>query len=395
MAGAVKLRPTLSRVEPGMTSIEQRAVYTRRSLHIAISLLALFFALTSAISGFAGEVPLRTAAPEFHAKTWFNSPPLTLAELRGKVVLIDFWEYTCINCIRTFPYLRRWNRLYAPAGLVIIAVHTPEFEFAKNPTNVGKAVKRFGFTFPVAVDSDYAIWNAFHNAAWPADYLIDKDGRIAYMHIGEGDYGDTELEIRKLLKEARPKLDFAAAKYAIPANANDSMDSAVCHRATPETYLGFSRAAAMANPGGEDQTQEVHYVAPADVPLDNFALDGDWQAGDEYVRHLRGSPQSKGAVELHYQAKAVYLVAGSDDGSPKPLYVFQDGKPLPHDAWGVDIRSGADGRPYITLAGKRMYYVVNNPAFGEHLLRLTTASPGVSLYSFTFGNNCETTFAHK
>ena len=374
---------------------KHRAACLSRAFPIALLAAALFFALISLPDGFGGEVPSRTVAPELHAKTWFNSPPLTLAQLRGKVVLIDFWEYTCINCIRTFPWLRRWNQLYQPDGLVIIAVHTPEFEFAKNPANVANAVKRFGFTFPVAIDSDYTIWNAFHNAAWPADYLIDKNGRIAYMHIGEGDYGDTELEIRKLLKEARPNLNFAAARYAIPAGANDNMDSAVCRRATPETYLGSARAAADANPGGEDQSQEVHYVAPADVPLDNFALDGDWQTGDEYVRHLRRGPQSKGTVELHYQAKAVYLVAGSDDGSPKPLYVMQDGKPLPRDAWGVDVRSGAGELPYIMLGGKRMYYVVNNPAFGEHLLKLTTESLGVSLYSFTFGNNCENTFAHK
>ncbi|HKV55997.1 MAG TPA: redoxin family protein [Candidatus Binataceae bacterium] len=358
--------------------------------------LAVSIALAAAVAVRAGEVPSRTPAPPISAKVWFNSAPLTAAQLHGKVVLIDFWEYTCINCIRTFPYLRRWNELYAPAGLLIIGVHTPEFEFAKNPANVANAVKRFGFTFPVAVDSDYTIWNAFHNVAWPADYLIDKDGRIAYMHLGEGDYGDTELEIRKLLKEANPKLDFAAAKYAIPGDANADMDASVCRRATPETYLGFARSGpSMANPGGEDQTQEVHYVAPADLPIDNFALDGDWRAGDEYVRHIRSSDRQQDALRLHYQAKAVYLVAGSDDRSPKQLYVMQDGKPLPREAWGVDVRAGSDGRPYIPLAGKRMYYVVNNPAFGEHTLALSTDASDVSLYSFTFGNNCENKFAHN
>jgi len=358
-------------------------------------LAAVFLLVALAGASECGEVSPRIPAPDFSAKLWFNSPPLSLAQLRGKVVLIDFWEYTCINCIRTFPYLRRWNELYGPAGLVIIGVHTPEFAFAKNPANVANAVKRFGFSFPVAVDDDEAIWNAFHNAAWPADYLIDKDGRIAYMHIGEGDYGDTELEIRRLLKEARPGLDFSGARFAIPADANADMDASVCRRATPETYLGFARANSLANPGGEDETQEVHYVAPAVVPIDDFALNGDWQAGDEFVRHLRSSPQAKDAVELHYQAKTVYLVAGSDDGSPKLLYVMQDGKPLPPGNRGVDVHGGPNGDAYITLAGKRMYYVVNNPDFGEHKLVLSTASPGVSLYSFTFGNNCENQFAHK
>jgi thiol-disulfide isomerase/thioredoxin len=343
----------------------------------------------------AGEPLSRTPAPDFSAKVWLNSKPLTPRELRGKVVLVDFWEYTCINCIRTFPYLRRWNQLYAPAGLVVIGVHTPEFEFAKNPKNVADAVKRFGFSFPVAVDSDYGIWNAFHNVAWPADYLIDKDGKIAYMHVGEGDYGDFEVEIRKLLKEATPKLDFADAKYAIPKDANDDMYGAVCRKPTPETYLGFARGQNIANPGGEDQTQEITYTAPGDVPVDDFALAGAWRAGAEYVHHNRGSDGFKDAVLLHYQAKAVYLVAGSDDGSPKPLYVAQDGKPLPKDAWGVDVKADVSGRPYVTLGGKRMYYVAENPGFGVHTLSLYATTPGVSLYSFTFGNDCENKFAHK
>jgi thiol-disulfide isomerase/thioredoxin len=375
--------------------MDKRLRAQRIVARVVLRLLAVLLMLSPPRSIYAAEVTPRVQAPDFDGKTWFNSSPLTLPALRGKVVLVDFWEYTCINCIRTFPYLRRWNELYSPAGLIIIGVHTPEFAFAKNPVNVANAVKRFGFSFPVVLDNDEAIWNAFHNAAWPADFLIDRDGRIAYMHIGEGDYGDTELEIRKLLKEARPGLDFSASRFTIPADANADMDATVCRRATPETYLGFARVSNIANPGGEDQTQEVHYIAPPVLPVDNFALDGDWKAGDEFVRHVRSSDQPKDAVELHYQAKSVYLVAGSDDGTPKTLYVMQDGKPLPPDSRGVDVKAGPDGSSYITLAGKRMYYVVNNPDFGDHALWLSTATPGVSLYSFTFGNNCENQFAHK
>jgi thiol-disulfide isomerase/thioredoxin len=366
----------------------------RRLLKIAPAILAiLVLGLSENIYG--DELTPRIPAPDFQGKTWFNSQPLRLAALHGKVVLIDFWEYTCINCIRTFPYLRRWNGLYGPAGLIIIGVHTPEFAFAKNPANVANAVKRFGFSFPVVLDNDETIWNAFHNAAWPADFLIDKDGRIAYMHIGEGDYGDTELAIRKALKEARPDLNFSDPRYAIPSDANADMDASVCRRATPETYLGFARTANLSNAGGEDQTQEVHYIAPQTVPIDNFALDGDWKAGDEFVRHVRSSAESKDRVELHYQAKSVYLVAGSDDGTPKRLYIMQDGKPLAPGNWGVDVQTDSKGASYIELGGKRMYYVVNNLQFGEHTLEVSTAAPGVSLYSFTFGNNCETKFAHK
>jgi len=378
-----------------MLHMRQRVVSQRIFARVLQPLLAVFMILLRPGGSYCDELSPRIPAPDFHASAWFNSPPLTIAQLRGKVVLVDFWEYTCINCIRTFPYLRRWNELYAPAGLTIIGVHTPEFAFAKNPANVANAIKRFGFSFPVALDNDEAIWNAFHNAAWPADFLIDKDGHIAYMHIGEGDYGDTELAIRKLLKEARPGLNFSTARFVIPADANADMNASVCRRATPETYLGFARSANLANPGGEDESQEVHYLAPPVVPIDNFALDGDWKAGDEFVRHVRSSAQPRDAVELHYQAKTVYLVAGSDDGSAKPLYVTQDGKPLHRETWGVDVHADTNGSSLITLGGKRMYYVVNNSEFGEHTLVLSTPSPGVSLYSFTFGNNCENKFAHK
>jgi thiol-disulfide isomerase/thioredoxin len=373
----------------------------RRSLRVSgnrsglLRIIIVLAALSICRAVFAGELVSRPPAPDLQSEVWFNSSPLSPAQLRGKVVLVDFWEYTCINCIRTFPYLRRWDELYRPTGLVIVGVHTPEFAFAKNPANVANAVKRFGFSFPVVLDNDEKIWNSFHNTAWPADFLIDKNGRIAYMHIGEGDYGETELAIRKLLQEARPNLDFSTPRYAIPADANSDMQASVCRRATPETYLGFARAANFANPGGEDETQEIHYLAPPAVPIDSFALDGDWQAGDEFVRHVRASAPANDALEVHYQAKAVYLVAGSDDGTLKPLYVTQEGKPLPRQNMGVDVQADRNGRSYVALGRKRMYYVVNNPEFGGHLLVLSTSLPGVSLYSFTFGNNCENTFAHK
>jgi hypothetical protein len=245
------------------------------------------------------------------------------------------------------------------------------------------------------MDNDEVIWKAFNNVAWPADYLIDQTGHLAYAHIGEGDYGETELAIRKLLKEARPQLELGSPRFAIPADANADMDAAVCRRATPETYLGFARSSNLANAGGEDESTEVHYVAPPTIPIDNFALDGDWKAGDEFVRHVRSSPQPRDLVELHYQAKAVYMVAGSDDGSAKQLYVAQDGRPLPQGSRGADVHGGPKGDSYITLGRKRMYYVVNNPEFGDHTLAVSTASSGVSLYSFTFGNNCENKFAHR
>jgi hypothetical protein len=280
-------------------------------------------------------------------------------------------------------------------GLVIVAVHTPEFAFAKNPKRVADAVRRFGFSFPVAIDSNYKIWNAFHNQVWPADYLINKNGEIAYAHFGEGEYGNIERRIQQLLKQANPRLNLNEPKYTIPKAENAELFGGVCRRATPETYLGFARGLNIANPGGEDRTHETTYEAPKDVPLDQFALNGRWLAAAQYVRHTVMAKPPGDSVELHYRAKSVYLVAGSDGSKSRRLYITQDGLPLPKDARGVDIRVGHGGRTYLELTGKRMYYVVSNPKFGRHTLRLFALEPGLSLYSFTFGNNCENKFAHR
>jgi len=359
-------------------------------------LLGGFLILASLASPLMGAWPelSRVPAPDFECKLWLNSRPLTLRELRGKVVLIDFWEYTCINCVRTFPYLRRWNELYGPLGLVVIGVHTPEFEFAKNPDRVADAVKRFKFTFPIAIDSDRRVWEAFYNNVWPAKYLIDKDGRIALSHLGEGDYADFERHIQDLLKEATPKLSFASPKFDIPADTHEA--GGVCRQSTPETYLGFERSDRLANPGGYKQLAENAYRDPGDLLSDGYALSGRWFAAPEFVRHVATTKDfGDDYLSLNYRAKAVYLVAGSDDGSVKPLYVTQDGKPLPKGSRGVDVKTDSAGRTYIALGGKRMYYVVNNPHFEQHTLRLSATVPDLSLYSFTFGNDCENPFDHS
>jgi thiol-disulfide isomerase/thioredoxin len=332
----------------------------------------------------------RPLAPDFNCDVWLNSAPLRPAKLRGKVMLIDFWEYTCINCIRTFPYVRRWNALYAPFGLVVIGVHTPEFAFGRETARVAEAVHRFGFTFPIAVDSDYKVWNAFHNEAWPAKYLIDKDGNIAFTHLGEGDYAEFERHIQELLAEANPALKFTDPKF------NPSQDSmgGGCESPTPETYLGFERGERLSSPGGYRRGR-ASYTAPSAVPIDGYALSGRWLATPEAVDHpIDATPGTSGtspgdSLVLHYRARSVYLVAGSDDGKAGSLYVMQDGRPLPKDARGVDVKTDSQGRTLVELAGKRMYYLIENTNFGEHMLSLNAAF-GLSLYSFTFGNNCET-----
>ncbi len=377
------MKSTISRVDTG------------RAMAIAIVMAGVVAMMIGAPRAVRAQIERVDApAPDFKCAVCLNSQPFRLSDLRGKVVLVDFWEYTCINCIRTFPAIKRWYALYHPLGLDVVAVHTPEFQFAHNPERVADAVKRFGLDFPVAVDSDYAIWNAFHNEAWPADYLIDAKGNVAYVHLGEGEYAEFEAKIQELLKQANPKLDFSTAKYRIPPDY--PMYGSDCLEPTQETYLGFARGDSIANPGGEDRTGETQYAAPADIPIDGFALKGGWLASEEYVRHTTADKAPGGdSLMLHYRAKSVYIVAGSDDGSMKHLYVTQDGKPLAAAARGVDIQTGADGQTYLPLTGKRMYYVVNNPEFGHHMLNFSTAEPDVSLYSFTFGNNCENKFAHK
>jgi thiol-disulfide isomerase/thioredoxin len=356
------------------------------------ALWALLLALSCPSWAAAQITEEHIQAPEISADVWINSPPLTLGELRGKVVLLDFWEYTCINCIRTFPYLWRWNRLYGPLGLVIIGVHTPEFAFARDPKNVADAVQRFGFKFPVAVDSDSRIWHAYHNDSWPAKYLIDKDGGLEYSYAGEGEYAEFERLIQQLLKQANPKLDFSAVRYQPAPEAPGS--GAVCRDATPETYLGFTHADGLANPEGYQQLTAASYKPVAALALDKFDVSGQWLAMPENVKHV-GTPSGSDDLRLHYRGKSVYLVAGSDDGRVVAVSVTQDGKPLAQNSWGANIKPGAGGTTYLPVAGKRMYYLASNPHFGEHVLDLEISQPGVSFYSFTFGDNCETAFDHR
>ncbi len=364
-----------------------------RTLRPTALILTLALAIVTAAPARSRADSTRTPAPDFSGKVWLNSGPLRLSDLRGKVVLVDFWEYTCINCIRTFPALRRWNSLYGPLGLVVIGVHTPEFAFAKDDGRVREAVKRFGLTFPIVVDSDYKIWDAFHNEAWPAKYLIDKDGNIAYVHLGEGQYVEFETQIQKLLTEANPHLDFTGPKFATPQEPPEPI--AGCEQETPETYLGFERGDHLVNAEGYHRRQHASYTAPAHIPPNGYALNGQWLASPESITHPDEAGGSDGSLTLVYEAKSVYLVAGSEDGTAKPIEVTQDGKPVAKNATGVDLKTDAEGRTSAALTGKRMYYLIDNPEFGRHTLKLTGAGAPFSLYSFTFGNNCENAFDHR
>ena len=294
-------------------------------------------------------LPVLGPAPDFTGVThWLNSGPLTLRQLRGKVVLIDFWTYTCINCLRTLPYVRAWDERYRDRGLVIVGVHTPEFGFEKGTANVRDSIARNHLRYPVAQDNDYGTWNAWGNQYWPAKYLVDTSGRVRYAHFGEGDYDKTEAAIRSLLPDR--DLGARAGRQAgeVPGDA------------TPETYLGVARAERWNPPlvpGTRDYPGATHALR-----TDQFALGGRWRLTDEAAEAVHD-----GTLQAHVRGKSVYLVLGSR-GGPRRVTVVVDGR----------------RERTITVRRQRLYTLLKRPRSGEHQLAVRFA-PGVSGYAFTFG----------
>jgi cytochrome c biogenesis protein CcdA/thiol-disulfide isomerase/thioredoxin len=313
------------------------------------------------------DLPILGKAPEF-AQTgqWFNSSPLKMSALRGHVVLIDFWTYTCINCLRTLPYLKAWDARYRAAGLTIVGVHTPEFGFEKRASNVQAAITRTGVRYPVVQDNEYGTWNAFGNNAWPAHYLLDAKGQVRYTHLGEGEYKETEAAIRTLLAEAgRDKLGAAARpKGAI---------TQIAAQATGETYLGSARAQGFSPVGPTDGTRDYHALRPSKVPQSVFSLGGRWTITPESAAAVRGA-----SITAHVVGRAVYLVLSSQ-GRPRKVHVLLDGRPISDADAGDDVRGGA-----VTVRRQRLYNLVKVNATEDHVLTLRL-DPGVTGYAFTFG----------
>lgn len=307
-----------------------------------------------------GELPKLGKAPELAGIVgWINTSPLTLKDLRGKVVLIDFWTYSCINCIRTLPYLIDWNKKYSPLGLTIIGVHTPEFEFEKDRKNVEMAVKKFGILYPVALDNNYATWNAYHNIYWPAHYLIDQEGFVRQVHFGEGKYGETENAIRNLLK--MPPLEIKEEVARI-------------RPITPETYLGSKRGNSFAmplNPG-----ESTYPKLSQEVPKDSVALAGKWDVQPEYIKSLEDGSE----LSLNFKATRVYLVMSSAEGGK--VKVLLNGNPLPKEFYTTDM----DSEGIIAIKEARKYDIINlHGSYGQKVLTLQF-SKGISAYAFTFGD---------
>ena len=312
------------------------------------------------------DLPVLGVAPEFVGnEDWFNTPgdrPLTLKGLRGRVVLVDFWTYSCINCLRTLPYLNAWNAKYAKDGLTIVGVHTPEFPFEREASNVKEAIEANGIHYPVAQDNEQQTWNAYGNQYWPAEYFIDAEGNVRYVHFGEGEYGEKEKVIRELLAEAGRKLPRKDAKvHAIAASAGVT---------TPETYLGPERAERFTNaelsPGLHD------FTAPAGLPANEFAYHGPWRIA------LQSATAAGGSLDLNFGARRVYLVLGSP-GRDRKVKVKLDGRPISAADAGTDVHNGV-----VDVTAQRLYNLVDLPKVEHHVLELEPEK-GVTGYAFTFG----------
>ncbi len=325
----------------------------------------------------ASNLPVEGQFPSLAGATqWLNSPPLTVEGLRGKVVLVDFWTYSCINCLRTIPYVRAWAEKYKDQGLVVIGVHAPEFAFEKNIDNVRHAVQDFKITYPVAIDNDYAIWRGFHNQYWPAHYFIDAQGRIRHHHFGEGEYGESEKIIQELLAEAGSG---AVPGGIVTVDAHGAEAAAdLADVKSPETYVGYERAENFASPGGDVQNASHDYTLPEHLGLNQWGLTGDWTIEGERAI-LNAAP---GAIAYDFHARDLHLVLGpAADGKPVRFRVSIDGH-APQAAQGVDIDADGNG----TVTEQRLYQLVRQSgAIEDHLFKIEFLDPGVQAFAFTFG----------
>jgi thiol-disulfide isomerase/thioredoxin len=339
---------------------------------VILGIAAAPFALIALL----GESTTSSVAPELVGlQGWISSEPVTLAALRGKVVIVDFWTYSCINCLRTIPYLNAWFDHYRDDGLVIIGVHSPEFAFERDAARVERAVRRLQIRYPVAIDSDKRTWRAYANQYWPHKYLIDRGGNIRYEQIGEGGYRETEQHIRELLAEDGRNVDPASAEVRPEAVDVKAI-------ATPEIYLGTYFGQFLGNPLGLRGMRAAVYREPETIEPNLFYLVGRWAAGEEAVASA-GSGEHK--IILRYTARAVNLVAGAP-GREIDVAVLRDGRPLTVETKGDDVVIDERGRTVVRVSDERLYRLIDDRAgYGMHTITLVIDQPGLEVYTFTFG----------
>ena len=327
-------------------------------------------------AGAAAAPPVEGEMPALSgAVAWLNSPPLTAQGLRGKVVLIDFWTYSCINCLRTLPYLKAWYERYQNHGFVIIGVHAPEFAFEKDEANVRRAVTELGIRYPVAIDNDYAIWRAFNNQYWPAHYFVDASGRIRGHHFGEGGYEESEQLLRQLLTEAGAQhLSAAAEPHGSGVEAAPDMADV----GSPETYVGYERAANFASPGGELHDQARNYSVPGALQLNQWGLKGAWRVEGE--RAVAAKPGA--AIVFRFRARDLHLVLGPAEGGQAVRFRVSIDGHAPGNDHGSDVQPDGSG----SVQEQRLYQLLRqNQTQAEHTFAIEFLDAGVQAYSFTFG----------
>jgi thiol-disulfide isomerase/thioredoxin len=347
------------------------------TMSVPPALPGLIRSIAHRLAGAAAELPIEGHLPSFDGATgWLNSEPLTPQGLRGRVVLVDFWTYTCINWLRTVPYRRAWAAKYADAGLTVIGVHAPEFGFERNIDNVIAQSRTFGVEYPIAVDSDYGVWEAFANHFWPAVYIADAEGRIRYHHFGEGEYAMIEMVVQQLLLEAGAEgvdpnlVSVEPQGFEVPADWGTLR--------SPETYLAYGRSAGFASPDSVRFNEPHTFSEPSRLDLNHWAPVGTWTL----AQHAAVLNEAGGSIAFQFQARDVNLVMGpSARGTSVRFRVLLDGE-APGGSHGFDVDEGGNG----TLADQRLYQLIRQPGgIGERRFEIEYLDAGAEAYCFTFG----------
>lgn len=346
-----------SSINSGLTEqLEQSTLVSNQIKQLKGGKTGSTTAATQIVAGVQDGLPNLGQAPDFVGiDHWLNSSPLSIGQLKGKVVLVDFWTYSCINCIRTLPHVTSWYNTYKDQGLVVIGVHAPEFAFEHDTNNVAEAIKQYGITYPVAQDNELKTWTAYNNEYWPAEYLIDANGTIRATHFGEGNYDETETTIRTLLKEAKQS-------SMLPAAAPEVTDSTPNEQLSPETYLGTDRRSGY-----------VETSSPGGLQSDEWTDSGSWQDSPTYIT----SGANGDTISYRFTGKDAYLIFNPPNASQTGLVkVLVDGQTQP----GTDAINGT-----ITVDSDRLYHLAHFEQGGTHLIQLTFQTPGTKAFTFTFG----------
>ena len=329
-------------------------------------------------------------APELYGDHWLNGEPISLRDMRGQVVLVDFWDYTSMDCIHALSYLKDWHTKYREFGVMVVGVHTPKFKFARQRDIIERALDRVGIRYPVVLDNEALLWSAFDARFWPTKFLIDKDGFIRYSHQGEGGYQQLERAMQQLIVQSGyhgrlPDLTEPMREADTPG--------VLCHRATGEIYLGYLKAA-LGNNDGYNPESTIDYVDPGIYLPERFYAKGKWLNTRECFS-FNGPSGESGSVTLQYDATEVNAVMSCSPAAAGEVVILQDGHSLVNNGQGEDIVRGGDGASLVLVDSPKMYNLVKNKEFGNHRLTLTTSSPGLEIYTFSFATSVVSELIHS